>query len=203
MKCEKCGKDEAHIKLTRIEGGQVFQIHLCQSCAAEASPYQKKILQKQASIDTLLQELLKHQKVTLAGGAAEGEEAARIEVGPCPSCGLEYASYRSTFMLGCPDCYDTFAEVLEADLRKIHRATRHVGAGPNQDSELVDIQRRLEEMRDELRDAIEYEDFERAAFLRDEITKLEKQPIGKKPPQEKEEKSVNPEGDSESPSAKD
>lgn len=193
MKCERCGKDEAHIKLTRIENGQVFQIHLCQSCAAEASPYQKKILQKQATIDMLLQELLKSQKVKVAGGAIEGEEAARIDVGPCPSCGLEFASYRTTFMLGCPDCYDTFAEVLEEDLRKVHRATRHVGAGPTQDPGLVDVQRRLEEMRDELRDAIEYEDFERAAFLRDEIARIERDPLRKKNEEEPGESDGNPE----------
>ncbi|MCB2153886.1 UvrB/UvrC motif-containing protein [bacterium] len=197
MKCERCGKDEAHIKLTRIENGQVFQIHLCQSCAAEASPYQKKILQKQASIDLLLQELLKSQKVKIAGNAVEGEEAARVDVGPCPSCGLEYSTYRTTFMLGCPDCYDTFADELEEDLRKIHRATRHVGDGPSPDAELVDIQRRLEEMRDELHDAIEYEDFERAAFLRDEIAKLENQPVS-----EKTDESSESDEDSESSSPK-
>ncbi|MBI5153821.1 UvrB/UvrC motif-containing protein [Candidatus Poribacteria bacterium] len=174
MKCERCGKDEAVIKLTRIErGGEVLQVVLCQSCAAEASPYQKKILQKSAgaSLDMLLKELLKQQKGQ-AGAPVDDSDARGVP--PCSSCGLEYAAYRKTYMLGCPGCYEHFAEQLESDLHRVHRATRHIGDGPRQSEELVELQERLEEMRAELKEAIEDEDFERAAFLRDEIGRIEK-----------------------------
>lgn len=172
MRCERCGKEEAVVKLTRVESnGQVFQTVLCKTCAAEASPYQKKMIQNQVSMELLLKELLKTQgKVKVA---SEEEAAVRADVDPCPTCGLEYSAYRSTLMLGCPDCYDAFGVHLEADLKRMHRSTRHVGGAPHQSSELLDLQRTIQHMREELKEAIEMEDFERAAFLRDEIAKAE------------------------------
>lgn len=171
MKCEQCGKDDAVIKITRIEkDGRAYQVCLCQSCAAEVSPYQKKAMEKQTSFDMLLKELLKQQKME----SAQSGPGVAASVPPCPSCGLEYATYRATYMLGCPDCYDSFAEVLEPDLQRIHQATRHAAGEENVVSELVRIQERLQAMRDELSSAIEFEDYERAAYLRDEISKLEK-----------------------------
>jgi len=177
MKCERCGKEDAVIKMTRIErSGQVLTICLCQPCAAEASPHQKKVAQKPSSIEELLKELLKSQKGSGAGAVVPAdEEAQRLLVPPCPSCGLDFGIYKSTFMLGCPDCYEAFATYLEPDLKRLHRgATSHSGEKGTVDSELGLMQRQLEDMRQEQRQAVEYEDFERAAFLRDEIGALEK-----------------------------
>ncbi|MEQ8819756.1 MAG: UvrB/UvrC motif-containing protein [Sumerlaeia bacterium] len=178
-KCERCGKDDAVVKLTRIENGQVFSVVLCQSCAAEQSPIQKKIYQKQStSIDSLLKELLKGQHAAVI---SEAEAAEHFDIAPCPKCGLEFASYKSTYMLGCPECYIAFAEHLEDDLKKMHHATRHVGSGPPGSSEdLVREQRRIEELREELKTAVEMEDYEHAARLRDEIERTEHQLKGQK-----------------------
>jgi protein arginine kinase activator len=167
MKCERCGKHDAAIKLTRIEKtGHAVQILLCAACAAETSPFQKNILQKQASFDLLLKELLKQQ-------GAGPEEEFEGEVPACTSCGLEFTAYRKTFMLGCPDCYDSFAEMLEADLQRLHRATRHLGEAPGGSGETLVLHEQIRNCREELKSAVEFEDYERAAFLRDEITRLE------------------------------
>lgn len=178
MKCERCGKDDAVVKLTRIERtGSTHQICLCQVCAAEASPYQKKILQKKSSMDDILKELLKQQKLPATAAPTDtAEEAARVPAtAPCPHCGLEYASYRSTMMLGCPDCYEAFAEQLEPELQRYHRAAAHSAPGSEGPGMLADLQERLGVARSELKSAVEYEDYERAAFLRDEISRMEKQ----------------------------
>lgn len=171
MKCERCGQEDAVVKITRIEpGGHAHQLLLCQECAAEASPYQKKLKEKQANFEMLFKELLKAQKVEIA----EDEEAQKPDVPPCPACGLEFARYRATYMLGCPDCYEAFGDALEADLERIHRATRHIGTAAPARSKAAELQERLQAMRSELTSAVEYEDYERAAFLRDEIARTEK-----------------------------
>ncbi len=172
MKCERCGKDDAVVKLTRVEkGGNPYQICLCQVCASEASPYQKKIFEKHQNIDIMLKELLKQQKAQMT----KLEEGRHVQTpDPCPSCGLDYSVYKSTLMLGCPDCYEAFAAELEEDLAKYHRTTEHVTDGEEPPSRLAEWQEQLSEARSELKLCIEYEDFERAAFLRDEITRLEK-----------------------------
>lgn len=172
MKCERCGKEDASIKVTRVEKtGQAFQICVCGGCAVEISPYQKKISQKSANFDTLLKELLKSQGAQIPDPDDVG--SVRSVPSPCPSCGLEWAAYKSTFMLGCPDCYDSFAELLEQDLLRYHRATRHVEPAPAGATSVVAMNDRLKACREELKNALEYEDYRQAAFLRDEIAKLE------------------------------
>lgn len=181
MRCEQCGKAEAVVKITRLESGAApYQICLCQTCAADASPYQKKILEKQSTYDFLLQKLLKQQQESRdeseaaapasAGGALREEETPMT----CPSCGLDYARYKATLMLGCPDCYESFSELLERDLFRFHRATRHGQEAETGPTELADLQDRLRDAKSELKSALELEDFERAAFLRDEVAGIEK-----------------------------
>lgn len=173
MKCERCGKEDATLKVTRVEKtGQAFQICVCSGCAVDISPYQKKIAQKSASFDTLLKELLKSQGAKVPDADDTGV-IVRSAPAPCPSCGLEWAAYKSTFMLGCPDCYDSFAEVLEQDLLRYHRATRHVEPAPAGATSVVAMQDRLKACREELKNALDYEDYRQAAFLRDEIAKIE------------------------------
>jgi len=169
MKCERCGKSDAAVKLTRVEKtGQAMQILLCQSCAAEHSPYQEKIIQKHASDFLLLKELLKQQ-------AESPEEEFGGEIPTCGSCGLEFTTYRKSFMLGCAECYDSFEEWLEPDLKRLHRATRHIGEAPGGSGDLAMINDQIRSCREELKSAVEFEDFDRAAFLRDEIARLEQE----------------------------
>lgn len=173
MKCERCGKNEAVIKLTRIRQGSVEELHVCQVCAAEISPYQAKLaMKKQLSVDTLLKELLEQQQG--AKVIAEGPGGKKIQgVEPCPTCGLDYMRYKSTLMLGCPDCYDAFGEALLADLEKMHGATQHVGTRREGAQTLMDWQARHRMLQAELQESVENEDYTRAATLRDELKKLE------------------------------
>jgi protein arginine kinase activator len=173
MKCERCGQNEAVLKLTRVESdGGAYQISLCQSCAADESPYQKA-QQKQTSFDMILKELIKQQ--TSKSGGDEG--AARLGATglTCPSCDLDFASYKSTYMLGCPDCYDAFEEVLRDDLMRFHRVDRHTGEESDRTQELARRHEDLRKLKADLQTAIDEEDFERAASLRDQISDLETQ----------------------------
>lgn len=165
MKCESCGRDEAVVHLIRLEGGVVSDARLCHECVRGLSKYRQKISSKSLSVASLLTQLAK--------GAQEA--AARVSketaVSPCPSCGLEFASYKATMMLGCPDCYDSFSDQLLPELRRIHGSTQHVGTSPEHKPDVVERQKRLADLKEELTQAVENEDFERAAFLRDEIKK--------------------------------
>ncbi len=175
MRCEQCGKADAVVRITRIESGAApYQLCLCQSCAAKASPHQKKLLEKQSTYDVLLQKLMKHQAVgEFEAGGSVAEVAEEESPLTCPSCGLNFGDYQRTLMLGCPDCYESFSDVLEKDLTRFHRATRHTGSEEHKPSELANLQDRLRDARSELKSALEIEDYERAAFLRDEISNIE------------------------------
>lgn len=172
-RCEKCNKHDASIKLTQITpgGGEPKEYRVCPSCAEEISPYIAK-LTKKPSVSAILDELIKQQSKE-AGASLPAELGVATQNDTvCPCCGLAFSRYKATVMLGCPDCYEAFGELLEGDLRKIHGATRHLGAAPEEQTSLALRQQRLSAMRQELADCVENEDFERAAFLRDELKRL-------------------------------
>ena len=74
--------------------------------------------------------------------------------------------------MGCPDCYTEFREEILPTLIKIHGKTEHKGISPensgsaetNAENTQVDEITKLE---NELKTAIENEEFEKAAELRD------------------------------------
>jgi protein-arginine kinase activator protein McsA len=101
------------------------------------------------------------------------ESAAKVGAVQCPACGTRYSHFARTGRLGCPECYTAFAVQMRQILRRIHGATRHKGKAPGQSDEDVEQRRALTHLREELTRAIEREEFETAARLRDEIHEME------------------------------
>lgn len=164
MKCENCGEVEAVIHLTQIENNEMTTCHLCEQCAAakglETQPSQAPSFP--------LQEFL----------AQMGEESPRRDPAPvdekCDFCGLTFQGFREAGRLGCPHCYTAFEGHLRGLLGRIHNSTQHVGkVYLPPDPTASQLERRLEGLRGQLRRAVDAEDFERAADLRDEIRSLE------------------------------
>ena len=94
--------------------------------------------------------------------------------GPCEFCGLAFKDFRETGRLGCSHCFTTFDGSMRRLLERIHGASRHTGkVYLPPDPGTADITRRLDGLRRSLLRAIEAEDFERAAVLRDEIREHE------------------------------
>jgi protein arginine kinase activator len=103
-------------------------------------------------------------------GAAQEIEQAGGEAGlKCPACGFSQADFKKAGRLGCPACYQTFAEPLEGLLKTMHKGTRHTGKVPESLRQSRDLSDRLRQLQKKLAKAIEQEDFEEAAILRDEI----------------------------------
>lgn len=157
------------MKLTRIVKGKVIELSLCQACAAEVSPYQKKLAAAQG-LNALIAHLFKAEQAK----KEEEEESSGAKVDlKCPCCGISFETYKRTLMLGCQRCYDAFGDPLLADLRKIHGSVQHVGRVPDHPAETPPILKTLEQLRGELQSAIENEDFERASRLRDQIRSIQ------------------------------
>jgi len=158
------------VKLTRIVKGKVVELNLCQTCAAEVSPFQKKLAAAQG-LNALIAHLFKAEE---AKKSEESEESAASKIDlKCPSCGLSFQAYKRTLMLGCEYCYDAFGEPLLTDLRKIHGSVQHVGRSPIRRREAAPPPKSVDQLRQELQKAIEAEDFERATQLRDQIRALQ------------------------------
>jgi hypothetical protein len=74
---------------------------------------------------------------------------------------------------GCAECYHAFQFQLRPLLRRIHGDTRHRGKVPARDGEGAVRSRQIQRLHDELQRAVEREEFEHAAAIRDEIKRLE------------------------------
>jgi len=176
--CDKCQSKRATVTLTRIKNGKVVEMHLCQQCASDVSPFQKKLAEAQNDIGQILASLLGQKKAVIQKVQEAHLEEQKVPSLNCKVCGLPFSTYRKTMFLGCPGCYDSFEEHLIVDLRRIHGATRHIKiTSDKRDEDVAEKdsgvrQYTLEELNNLLRVAIEEERFEDAARLRDEIKSI-------------------------------
>jgi protein arginine kinase activator len=96
----------------------------------------------------------------------------------CPCCGNGFQDFRKTRLLGCPRDYQEFKDNLEPLLFGIQGSTEHVGKRPVRALGGSDLGPKLVRLRTRLADAVEYEDYERASVLRDQIAELERTALG-------------------------
>jgi len=160
-KCSVCGDAEGIVDLTHIEGGEVRTRHLCAKCAAE-----KGIQTPAALSESPLGGLL-----AALGAEAPGVPATAQAVVACPGCGGTLQDFRDSGRLGCAECYQTFEEHLSELMRRLHGSTHHTGKAYNgpgvpAPGPTPEPTRLLEER---LRHAIDAEQFELAAQLRDQL----------------------------------
>ncbi len=161
MLCDNCGKNEAEVHLTQIVENEMATVHLCPACAAEKGWGEPA---KKLPLDAFLAQM---------GQAAMSDEEAAI-AGPCTYCHTTVDDFKQTGRLGCPHCYSIYETQLRAILRRIHGSTHHLGkvyVPPA--STQADRSVRLAGLKRKLQRAVEAEDFERAAVIRDQIRELE------------------------------
>lgn len=165
MKCEACGQTEAVIHLTQIENNDMTTAHLCEACAAARGLETGEETSGFPLADFLAQ---------MGGEEADRSARGGVEDGPCSFCGLTFSGFRESGRLGCPHCYSTFEVQLRGLLRRIHGSTQHVGkVYLPPDPSVSEKQKRMEGLRRRLTRAVDSEDFERAAELRDEIRSMD------------------------------
>ena len=157
-KCKRCSKP-ATLHITEIRDGAVQELHLCETCA-------------QAYLNQEPEEATDSAEETAQKQAESLEEYDHLV---CPNCGITFREFRSQGRLGCPHDYIAFAKELKPLLENIHGETQHSGKFPKRAPHASQLQYRLIKLRSDLRNAVEEEEYETAARLRDEIQSLEKE----------------------------
>ena len=95
----------------------------------------------------------------------------------CKFCKTSIEEIANTGKLGCENCYSAFYNELLPFIKKVHGSVRHVGKKPGKFSASADNvskENKLYELKEKLKEAIERQEFEQAAVLRDEINALTK-----------------------------
>jgi protein arginine kinase activator len=165
MKCERCKKRDADVHIRHQKGKGLIEYHLCRDCAEQMA---KDGLIPDMSFDFPIESFL--SGLFPGTGALDDEEGTPAIPGlSCGRCGLEHSEFRKSGKYGCPDCFAVFHDNLGPLLRKIHGSDIHRGTRPGNDPAEAPCPDEIEMLRDELRRAIEGEEYERAAVLRDRI----------------------------------
>jgi protein arginine kinase activator len=159
MLCCICKEKNATVHLTQITGDKMQKVDLCEECAKTKGVND----QTGFSLADLLLGLGASQELEPSAGGPEVK---------CPQCGFTHADFKKSGRLGCAECYVTFSEGLGGLLKTMHKGTRHVGKVPEGLRTRRDLNDQLTALQKKLNKAIETEDFEQAAQLRDQIKQL-------------------------------
>ena len=155
MKCHHCDK-QATDHLTQILNGQMHKMDLCESCAQANGVTNPENL----SIGTLMD-------------STKGETKPPSGSMVCESCGTTHQDFKKGGRLGCEACYHVFRPILDPLLEGMHAGTHHLGKIPSGLDSRVQFSQSVDDLKKQLLNAIENEDFEKAAELRDQLKALE------------------------------
>lgn len=96
------------------------------------------------------------------------------EVLQCSRCQMTFQQFTKVGRFGCSECYRTFNDQINPILRRVHSGnTVHAGKIPERIGGSIHVRKRIELLKQNLKDLIHQEEFEKAAETRDEIRSLE------------------------------
>ncbi|MCP3964916.1 MAG: hypothetical protein GY750_11060 [Lentisphaerae bacterium] len=180
MLCDICKQNEATIHIQEIINGEKKTLNLCGGCAAKKSKSDPSLDLGGFNLAEMLYNLSENMEIP---GLKEPDEQQEQTTGDdtaatlsCPGCGWSLQGLRKTGRLGCPQCYNTFHNVIMEALENMHRGKLHVGKKPggNQDDESPRKMLELMNLQKELDELVQREEYEKAAEIRDKIIALKK-----------------------------
>ncbi len=160
MLCQKCKKNSATVHLTEIVNGEKREMHLCESCATDAGV----TVQAKEPINQLVAKFILAQ--------SEVNELSQLT---CEHCGMTFLQFRNGGLLGCPYDYQVFSDPLKGLLERAHEGNiQHVGKIPGGRENKHKRHHELMLLKKQLQEAVELENYEQAAALRDKIKAMER-----------------------------
>lgn len=204
MKCDHCD-NEATVHEVTVHNGVRVERNLCEQCAAQQGVAMPGMtgMPGESLVKHVLEPLVQ-AAVSSLSPTAPGSPAASA----CPRCGTTFAQFKQSGLLGCPACYRALETQLLSLVERAHEgATQHVGKSPARllsgatrapeadapeeaaaaqpgRAEIItldaqELDRRRQTLRSALEQAINAEQYERAAQIRDELRRLSDAPGGK------------------------
>lgn len=168
MLCDSCKDKEATVHITKVINGVKTEGHYCDECARQKQKDLNIVSPFSLGVPLSIQNIL--------DGFFEVSNFAKESRKPpaeCPVCRMKFDEFRSKGRLGCGNCYKEFNSEITPLIRRVHGNIQHVGKVPRRTGGILKIKRDILKLKDELRLAVQSEEYEKAAKLRDEIRELE------------------------------
>ena len=164
MLCQDCGKKEAVVHLTQVINDEKLILNLCRECA-EKRGFRNPLEGVPFPLAEFLASMLSQTQTQMP------DKQSNLV---CSACGMSFTDFTQSGRLGCGNCYLTFRSQMDDLLRKIHGSTQHRGKFPQATGDVMKPLREERKLQEELKKAIEEEDFEKAAQIRDKLKTLTK-----------------------------
>ena len=161
MLCQICQKKQATTHIKSILNGEVTEYDLCPECA------------KKMGYGNIFADMNSDFSSLLGSFFGMGKEQVLPNSKRCSTCGSSFSDIARRGKVGCADCYSVFYEKLLPTIRRIHGNTEHIGKTAESAGEQNRIQNQVENLKSQLQKAIDNQEFEKAAELRDRIKELE------------------------------
>lgn len=116
--CDVCKARIASVHATHSVNGAIRETHLCGDCTRQVG-----LSGGYGPVGKLV-----GVRGELRPGAREEAAQGGLEV--CPGCGLGFEDFKRSGRLGCPQCYDSFADRLVPVILKYQGGLRHRGKTP-------------------------------------------------------------------------
>lgn len=163
MLCEKCKKNVATVTFYVVKNMKKIEHSLCENCSKQENYINNPTFSYSMEniIGQFMANIVKHN--------FEMDELQ------CGNCGITYGDFKIHGKLGCYNDYNVFQKHLENVLMKIHNASEHQGKISSYYKKAKDYGERLNSLQKQLKQAIDMENYEQAAEVRDRIKTLEGQ----------------------------
>ena len=173
MLCEKCKERDASIHMTKIINGEKIEQHLCEICMKEQKDYgNQSHTHFNMDLQTFLSKLFDISFQNVPTDFSKKNHSV-FEEKSCEFCGMTLGEFRQKGKFGCAHCYGTFRDSIGGLVKKLHGNQQHGGKVPQRAGADLRIKRKVQELRKQLNQAVEKEEYELAAKLRDQIREME------------------------------
>ena len=91
----------------------------------------------------------------------------------CITCGMNHEDFKNGGKFGCNACIQAFSNEIDVLLKSVHGSVKHAGKFPKTNGNIIKTKHQVDTLRLDLKKAIEDENYEQAALIRDQIRELE------------------------------
>ena len=162
MICDICHENESDMTINRSDmTGKTCAVHICSKCAEELGINSNSIT---SSVMKTIQSIIS-KKIA--------DENNRC----CPVCGQKLLVLKKEFRAGCPECYSIFKTEIEEMMSQRGLKNAYSGSLPRRLASFKSSLTDRMAIRAKLENAINSEEYEKAAIYRDYLKALEKRAV--------------------------
>lgn len=162
MKCQNCRINNATTHYSQYVNGETTELYLCTECASKLG------------VGGVFSGFDPFVGLFSAFSSMPAQTSLPARAKKCGVCGLYLRDIVDSGRVGCAHCYETFRAQLAPSIERLHGKAAHCGKRPGKAAQKeISKESELEQLRRQLKEAIDSQEYEQAAVYRDRIRALE------------------------------